>query len=54
MKLVWRTCGAWAVEGRSSWPEDILEGILRVTVLAAISRPAEFIDITFQQRMQNS
>lgn len=35
-------------------PEDILEGILRVTVLVAISRPAEFIEITFQQQMQKS
>ncbi|MBN2527983.1 MAG: phage tail sheath family protein [Deltaproteobacteria bacterium] len=35
-------------------PEDILEGIMRVTVLVAISRPAEFIEITFQQQMQKS
>lgn len=35
-------------------PEDILEGILRVTVLVAVSRPAEFIEITFQQQMQKS
>ncbi|SEL38268.1 hypothetical protein SAMN05216359_108108 [Roseateles sp. YR242] len=35
-------------------PEDILEGILKVTVLVAISRPAEFIEITFQQQMQKS
>jgi phage tail sheath protein FI len=34
--------------------EDILEGILRVTILVAISRPAEFIEITFQQQMQKS
>jgi len=34
--------------------EDVLEGILRVTVLVAISRPAEFIEITFQQQMQKS
>jgi len=33
---------------------DILEGILRITVLVAISRPAEFIEITFQQQMQKS
>ena len=26
----------------------------RVTVLVAISRPAEFIEITFQQQMQKS
>ncbi|MGJ7528023.1 phage tail sheath family protein [Variovorax sp. GB1P17] len=35
-------------------PEDVLEGILRVTVLVALSRPAEFIEITFQQQMQKS
>ena len=35
-------------------PEDILEGILRVTVLVAVTRPAEFIEITFQQQMQKS
>jgi phage tail sheath protein FI len=34
--------------------DDILEGILRVTILVAISRPAEFIEITFQQQMQKS
>lgn len=35
-------------------PEDILEGVLRVTVLVAISRPAEFIEIAFRQQMQKS
>ena len=35
-------------------PEDILEGILRITVLVAVTRPAEFIEITFQQQMQKS
>ncbi|HET7792856.1 MAG TPA: phage tail sheath subtilisin-like domain-containing protein, partial [Rhizobacter sp.] len=40
--------------GDTMTPEDILEGILRVTVLVAISRPAEFIEITFQQQMQKS
>ena len=40
--------------GETMTPEDILEGILRVTVLVAISRPAEFIEITFQQQMQKS
>lgn len=34
--------------------DDILEGILRITVLVAVSRPAEFIEITFQQQMQKS
>jgi phage tail sheath protein FI len=40
--------------GETMTAEDILEGILRVTVLVAISRPAEFIEITFQQQMQKS
>ncbi|MBJ7556625.1 phage tail sheath family protein [Marinomonas spartinae] len=40
--------------GKTMTPDDILEGILRITVLVAISRPAEFIEITFQQQMQKS
>ncbi|CAM3704454.1 Phage tail sheath protein [Vibrio aerogenes CECT 7868] len=40
--------------GKTMTPEDILEGILRITVLVAVSRPAEFIEITFQQKMQES
>ena len=40
--------------GETMTPVDILEGILRITVLVAISRPAEFIEITFQQQMQKS
>lgn len=40
--------------GETMTPEDILEGILRVTVLVAVVRPAEFIEITFQQQMQKS
>jgi phage tail sheath protein FI len=40
--------------GETMTPEDVLEGILRVSVLVAISRPAEFIEITFQQQMQKS
>jgi phage tail sheath protein FI len=40
--------------GETMTAEDVLEGILRVTVLVAISRPAEFIEITFQQQMQKS
>jgi len=33
---------------------DLLDGIMRITVLVAITRPAEFIEITFQQQMQKS
>jgi phage tail sheath protein FI len=40
--------------GETMTSEDILEGILRVTILVALSRPAEFIEITFQQQMQKS
>ena len=40
--------------GETMTPEDILEGIMRVTVLVALIRPAEFIEITFQQQMQQS
>ncbi|SDU58235.1 phage tail sheath family protein [Desulfobacula phenolica] len=40
--------------GETMTGDDILEGILRVTVLVALIRPAEFIEITFQQQMQKS
>ena len=40
--------------GETMTPEDILEGILRMTILVAPTRPAEFIEITFQQQMQKS
>ncbi|WP_293905388.1 phage tail sheath C-terminal domain-containing protein [Phenylobacterium sp.] len=46
--------GVYVGLGETMSPEDILEGILRVTVLVAVSRPAEFIEITFQQQMQKS
>ncbi len=40
--------------GETMTAEDILEGVMRVTVLVAINRPAEFIEISFQQQMQKS
>ncbi|MFK7887695.1 MAG: phage tail sheath family protein [Gammaproteobacteria bacterium] len=40
--------------GETMTAEDILEGILRITILVAPVRPAEFIEITFQQQMQKS
>ena len=40
--------------GETMTQQDILDGILRVTVLVALSRPAEFIEITFEQKMQTS
>ncbi|HAS36141.1 MAG TPA: phage tail protein [Flavobacteriales bacterium] len=40
--------------GSTMTPTDILDGIMRVTVKLAVTRPAEFIVITFQQQMQQS
>lgn len=40
--------------GTTMTPVDILDGIMRITVKVAITRPAEFIVITFQQKMQES
>ncbi|MET3108976.1 phage tail sheath protein FI [Oxalobacteraceae bacterium GrIS 2.11] len=40
--------------GETMTQEDILEGFMKVTVLVALSRPTEFIEITFQQQMQKS
>ena len=40
--------------GDTMTADDMLNGIMRVTVLVAITRPAEFIEITFQQQMQKS
>jgi phage tail sheath protein FI len=40
--------------GETMTAEDILEGRMNMTILVALSRPAEFIEITFQQQMQKS
>lgn len=40
--------------GSTMTPNDILDGFMRVTVKVAVVRPAEFIVITFQQKMQTS
>ncbi len=40
--------------GSTMTPTDILDGYMRVTVRVAVVRPAEFIVITFQQKMQTS
>jgi hypothetical protein len=37
--------------GTTMTPNDVLDGYMKVTVKVAISRPAEFIVITFQQKM---
>ncbi len=40
--------------GDTMTAEDILNGIMRITVLVAVTHPAEFIEITFQQQVQKS
>lgn len=40
--------------GDTMTSNDILDGIMRITVLVAITRPTEFIEITFQQQVQKS
>ena len=40
--------------GETMTPNDILAGVMRIVVLVAISHPAEFIEITFQQQMQKN
>jgi phage tail sheath protein FI len=40
--------------GVTMTPVDILDGFMNITVKIAVTRPAEFIVITFQQKMQQS
>ncbi len=40
--------------GSTMTANDILDGYMRITVNVAVVRPAEFIVITFQQKMQTS
>lgn len=40
--------------GSTMTSQDILNGVMNITVLVAISHPAEFLVITFQQQMQKS
>ena len=40
--------------GSTMTANDILDGLMKITVKVAITRPAEFIVITFQQQMQKS
>lgn len=40
--------------GSTMTPEDILEGIMRITLLLAVVRPAEFIIVTLEQQQQQS
>lgn len=48
---------AFSVEvglGTTMTPNDVLDGILRMSIKVAITRPAEFIVITFEQQQQKS
>ncbi len=48
---------AFSVEvglGKTMSAEDILNGIMRVTVKVAVVHPAEFIIITYEQQMAKS
>ncbi len=48
---------AFAVEvglGATMTADDIMDGVMRIQVQIAITRPAEFIVLTFQQEMQTS
>ena len=40
--------------GSTMTSSDILDGVMRISVKVAVSRPAEFIVITFEQKMQES
>jgi hypothetical protein len=40
--------------GSTMTNDDVLNGIMRVSVKVAVSHPAEFIEITFQQKMQEA
>ncbi|MEL6452337.1 MAG: phage tail sheath C-terminal domain-containing protein [Pseudomonadota bacterium] len=40
--------------GSTMTAQDILDGYMRISVRVAVTRPAEFIEITFQQKMQTS
>lgn len=35
-------------------PADILEGTMKINVMIAVTRPAEFIVISLQQKMQTA
>jgi hypothetical protein len=40
--------------GSTMTANDILDGILKMTIKVAIVRPAEFIVLTFEQKQQES
>lgn len=37
--------------GDTMTAEDVLDGVMRISVFLSVARPAEFIEITFEQRM---
>ncbi len=40
--------------GNTMTSQDILDGIMRVMVMVAITRPAEFIVFSFEMKMQEA
>ena len=40
--------------GTTMTPQDIIDGIMRISLKVALSHPAEFIEITIQQEMQTA
>ncbi len=40
--------------GNTMTPQDVLDGVMRISVRVAISRPAEFIVINFEQKLQEA
>lgn len=40
--------------GSTMTPDDILNGYMKITIKVALTHPAEFVVITFQQKMQTS
>ncbi|MCU0438922.1 MAG: phage tail sheath subtilisin-like domain-containing protein [Raineya sp.] len=40
--------------GTTMTADDVLDGVMRITVRLAVSRPAEFIVITFEQKVQEA
>ena len=40
--------------GETMTPQDILDGVMRVTLMIALLRPAEFIPITIEQQMRTA
>jgi len=48
---------AFSVEiglGTTMTPNDVLDGLMKMTIKVAIVRPAEFIVISFEQQQQKS